>query len=345
MPGLRRGTICSLIGPACLSLAGSAFAGGGDDPFTAETITALPFTAAGDTADNTDQFDVICPFSGSTSPDAWYTYTTVAKQGLVIDVCDSAYDTKLYVLDANFNEIACVDDSCSDRNGNPFRSNLEILPLLSGTTVFIVVDGFGGDSGPYTLTVTGTSGPPECIVPCPAGFIPEGEDDDGQCDQTIDTNGGCGSDPFIITDVACGDTICGIAWADGGSRDTDWYRLGPHAAPTLVTVTAAGEFDGAFFYLGENPECSSVKVLIATLPGPCETAELSAIVTGETWWFAAPNGFDGLPCGVGGVLGNDYVIDFACTPTPCPTLGDANGDGAVDFDDLLLVLANFGPCP
>jgi hypothetical protein len=335
---------------ASLSLASSALAGGGDDALTAGAITALPFATAGDTGDNTDQFDVVCPFSGSTSPDAWYRYTTTAEQALTISVCESGYDTKLYVLDSNLTEIACNDDGCSDRNGNPFRSVLETPALPAGTLVYIVVDGYLGDFGPYALTV-GLPDPPEpCVIECPDGGIPEGEDAGGRCDQTIDTNGGCDAPAPAFLDVHCGETVCGIAWADGGSRDTDWYRLDPAGIDSgQIIGTMVGEFNGSFLYLGEDPECRSVSVEQSVDTLPCATAEMTVLATGETWWFVAVNGFDLVPCGVGAPLGNDYVISWSCPkgppPGPCPEIGDANGDGFVGFDDLLTVLANFGPCP
>lgn len=335
---------------ACVALTGTAFAGGGNDPFDAEAISALPFAAAGDTTDNTDEFDVVCPFSGSTSPDAWYTYTVASEQVLAISVCESAYDTKLYVLDADFIDIACVDDSCSDSNGNAFRSNLETGTLAAGTVVYIVVDGYLGDFGSYNITVEGQDPPEPCVVVCPEGGIAEGETTDGECDEGLDTNGGCNSTPDpLFSDVACGDSICGIAWANGATRDTDWYRLPAQGELTQITVDVAGEFDGAYFYLGENPDCGSVAVITAVNPGPCESASIVADATGETWWFAGAGVFEGFPCGVGAPVGNDYVISFSCTtdipPAPCPTLGDSNSDGFVDFNDLLTVLANFGPCP
>jgi hypothetical protein len=44
----------------------------------------------------------------------------------------------------------------------------------------------------------------------------------------------------------------------------------------------------------------------------------------------------------------EYVVRelLKCAPDPCDNcLGDLNGDGAVDGGDLLLLLANWGPCP
>ena len=336
----RAGFAC--VAGACVALTGTAFAGGGDDPFSAVEITSLPFTDAGSTVGLTNQFDVVCPFSGSTSPDSWYVYTADSEISLAANTCESAYDTKLYVLDGDFNDIACNDDGCSDSNGNAFRSILETPAIAAGDTVYIVVDGWSGDFGAYNLEVAGQEPPAPCEVTCPDGGLDEGED----CGS--DTNGGCNASPFAISSVSCGDSVCGTAWADGGTRDTDWYSLGAQGSGVQITYTVTGEFDGAYFYLGENPDCGSIAVVEAVTPGPCETAEIAVSASGETWWFAGVNGFEGFPCGVGAPVGNDYVASWSCgeaPPTPCPDLGDANGDGQVDFNDLLTVLANFGPCP
>lgn len=344
----RAGFAC--VAGACVALTGTAFAGGGDDPFSAIAITALPFTDSQDTTNFTDQFDVVCPFSGSTSPDVWYSYTTPMDMVLSVDVCDSAYDTKLYILDTTFADIACVDDSCSDSNGNPFRSNIVTNTIAGGTPVFIVVDGYLGDFGIYNLIVEGQDPPEPIDIPCPDGSINEGEPGGhGECDATVDTNGGCNSSPNVFTNVACGDTVCGVAWADAGTRDTDWYVVPAQGELTQITYTAAGEFDGAYFYLGENPDCGSVAVIEAINPLAGETDSIVITATGETWWFAGAGVFEGFPCGVSEPFGNDYVVSWDCTtdipPAPCPDLGDVNEDGFVDFNDLLTVLANFGPCP
>ena len=34
------------------------------------------------------------------------------------------YDTKIYVYDENQVNISCVDDSCNDPAGNPYRSDM-----------------------------------------------------------------------------------------------------------------------------------------------------------------------------------------------------------------------------
>ncbi len=38
-------------------------------------------------------------------------------------------------------------------------------------------------------------------------------------------NPGCQSSAPLFTEVACGELVCATTWANGGARDTDWYRL------------------------------------------------------------------------------------------------------------------------
>lgn len=72
---------------------------------------------------------------------------------------------------------------------------------------------------------------------CPVGGVQELE----LCGDS--NNGGCSTDPpggFQF--VQHGDVICGTAWADGGTRDTDWYRVTVGASGT---VTATLQADGS----------------------------------------------------------------------------------------------------
>jgi hypothetical protein len=344
----KQATGFAVVAGACVALTGTAFGIGGDDPFSSVTITSLPFADTGDTTTLTDQFDVVCPFTGSTSPDAWYNYTPGADMQLVVTLCNSAYDTKTYILDTGFNDLGCNDDACTSPGGGGFRSLLE-APVSGGSLVYIVVDGWLGDRGVYDLTIEGMDPPEPCEIMC------DGADEGEPCDDSgaTDTNGGCNSSPTpLFTEAACGDTVCGEAWGFGGTRDTDWINLAAGFAGTYaVTADAVTEFDNALFYLGENPDCGSVVVVEVFSTGFCEDASATVTVSGgaNTWWFVGYFDFDGLPCGAPAPQGNDWSYSFSCTddvpPAPCPALGDINQDGFVDFNDLLILLANYGDCP
>lgn len=326
------------VAGACVALTGTAFGQGGDDPFSAVPL-AIPGSDTGDTTQLTNQFDVVCPFTGSTSNDAWYSYSATSEDLIItLDLCASSYDTKVYVLDAGFNEVGCNDDFCTS-----FRSVLEVyIPANSGD-YFIVVDGWLGENGIYDIQASGETPPPPCVLECPPDSQQEGE----PCDEVTDVNGGCNSSPNVFTDIACGSTLCGIAWANGGTRDTDWFKLAP-TANVFATVSVTPEFDSALFFLGIDPVCASIAVVADFSTGTCDTGSFGTdVLVGQTaWYFVGFGAFEGLPCeGTAPPQGNDYVMSISCGDAPCPNLGDLDADGDVDFQDLLTVLANWGDCP
>jgi hypothetical protein len=151
--------------------AGGDWQGGGTDcattvcpsAATGETIgdalpiPALPYSTDGDTSTFADDYDEVCPYANSTSSDVVYAYTPLGNQTVDITLCsDSGYDTKLYVYEDNYtpgSPFACNDDSCTTPGGQQFVSELLGLSFISGNTYFIVVDGYAGQNGYYTLDV------------------------------------------------------------------------------------------------------------------------------------------------------------------------------------------------
>ncbi|MCK4695659.1 MAG: choice-of-anchor J domain-containing protein, partial [Candidatus Cloacimonetes bacterium] len=87
-------------------------------------------------------------------PDVVYAYTPPGDITVDIDLCNSSYDTKVYVYENGEtpgSPYACNDDACGPYG---YQSALYALALTSGNTYYIVVDGYGGDSGNYELIVT-----------------------------------------------------------------------------------------------------------------------------------------------------------------------------------------------
>ncbi|NUQ48748.1 MAG: hypothetical protein HUU27_02355, partial [Phycisphaerae bacterium] len=63
------------------------------------------------------------------------------------------------------------------------------------------------------------------------------------CGLPVDTtNGGCNSVPNTFIDALCGQTICGSAFSDGATRDTDWFDYGGVAVETLYTWEGQADF-------------------------------------------------------------------------------------------------------
>ena len=138
-----------------------------DNPFI---ISSMPFSAEGTTVGFENDYDAVCPFTGSTAPDVVYMMTS---SGATYDfsLCgnSTSYDSKLYVLDADGivvegsfpspedtpedNGIACNDDACSTLS---FTS--AYVSSFSGTLpaglYYVVVDGYSTNSGNYTLDIS-----------------------------------------------------------------------------------------------------------------------------------------------------------------------------------------------
>ena len=136
-----------------------------DDPII---ISSMPFYAEGTTEGFENDYDVVCPFSGSTAPDVVYMMTS---SGATYDfsLCGNTdYDSKLYILDADGNVvegsfpspedtpedngIACNDDACSSPSFASYVSSFS--GTLAAGLYYVVVDGYSTSSGNYTLDIS-----------------------------------------------------------------------------------------------------------------------------------------------------------------------------------------------
>jgi len=122
-----------------------------ENPFI---VTGIPFTDNGTTEGFTDDYDEECPYTGSESNDVVYLFST---SGGTYDfsICESAYDTKLYIYDVNGVLVDCSDDACSNAAGESFRSLLEGINLDAGV-FYVIVDGYGSQNGEYQLEISET---------------------------------------------------------------------------------------------------------------------------------------------------------------------------------------------
>jgi hypothetical protein len=259
------------------------------DPFV---ITALPFTASGWTVGFANDYDAVCPYSGSTAPDVVYKFVATATSAQSIDLCASTYDTKLYVFE-NWvgNVIACSDDFCA------FQSYIANVPFVAGNTYYIVVDGYGSSAGTYQLSLGVCCG---CVIECPPDAMLEGEP---ECyDGYIDTyNGGCNVTPFPVFQILAptgGDiTICGTTgvyqFGTQLYRDTDWYQMDV-AETSNICLSGDAEVPCYFFIIDGRGGCEAPPIVASGIAGAC--APLSDICyTCEpgTWWaWVGPSAWD-----------------------------------------------------
>ncbi|MFC1572531.1 hypothetical protein ACFL6M_02925 [Candidatus Eisenbacteria bacterium] len=302
---------------------------GGDTIETATVIDLLPFTDTGNTCEFAHDYDEICPYGGSLSPDVVYVYTSYTFQGVDIDLCDSDYDTKVYVydFDAGYgfgNPYACNDDGPCGVTG--YQSYIQTV-FEAGHTYYIVVDGYGNDCGEYHLGVFDIYIE---YVTCPDSALEEGEEDcyDGYDDQF---NGGCNTLPDPIFSTLNGTCegeafeVCGTAGTylfEGlHYRDTDWYELDITEEST-VTFMCTANFQLLIFMIDGNNGCEGLEMIdsdeASLFP---DYAILEHTFTPGTYWFwVGPSVFDDVPCGSVYLMTISGYVGSA-TPVPATTWG------------------------
>jgi hypothetical protein len=288
---------------------------GGETIATAVNIPALPYSDGGNTCDNIHNYDAVCPFTGSISADVVYRLTA-STIDIDIDLCNSGYDTKVYVYQNDSSTlIACNDDACGS---DGFRSELLCVPLSAGNTYYIVVDGYFGACGTYDLSVM------SCCASdpsCPPGSLLEGEPVcfDGYKDAY---NGGCNSTPNVFSSIPCGPsgstTMCGEY---GGFfhnpsgfdyRDTDWYELDPSGSAG-ASVSARGVYSSLFGYINAASGCDAPFFEDFLVVGPCDAPASFVLGASPYWLFAATSGFGE----AAGACGGEYLItveNYTCGP-------------------------------
>ena len=265
---------------------------GGDTIADATPIADIPFTDSGTTAEYIDDYDEACPYSGSTSPDVVYSFTAGGNGLISIDLCGSAYDTKIFVYDEGLDLVACNDDFYFDDVCGVYVSKLETVVLFGEVIYYIVIDGYGGDFGDYELDVYGLT---DCYVECPDGAALEGEPEimDGYVDWY---NGGCGTDQQNVLDyiqVVQDGEFCAVSgWYDDGFRDTDWFSITLTSYGSVVWECDA-EQPTYMFELLNAPDCANVEVGQIATAGPCLPASLTLFgePDGEVYFWAGPTNY------------------------------------------------------
>ena len=295
---------------------------GGETMADAWMIYALPFNDTGNTMDNIHDYDEVCPYTGSLSPDVVYAYEPAADMCVSISLCNSYYDTKVYVYEDVVGNVPI--DGCNDDNWdcvNPpvsYTSWIPSVQLLAGHVYYIVVDGYGGDCGDYVLEMTEVDCPIPCDVICVG--VPEGEP---TCYDEYDDqyNGGCNSSPNVFQIQPVGDTtICGETgvFAYGGStyRDTDWYQIYPcGGAP--ISITVEGETGVLFGFVEGIADCAAPAFYDYTTAAAYTPTTLTAYLPyGPFAIFVSTDAWDPAY-----LCGSEYSLTISgytehCDPTP-----------------------------
>lgn len=297
---------------------------GGDTFATATVIPSIPYSDSGTTSGYVDNYNSCigcfdCPYSVTGGRDVVYRFTPAADVVINVDLCDSGYDTKGYVVDGVIsNVVGCSDDECGTTPPVGWKSFIPCVSLIAGHTYYIIVDAYSSaDFGAYQLRLTECT---PCIVTCPPGSVLEGEP---VChdDYYDTTNGGCNSVPPVFLNLDCSPngltTVCGeyggFFYAGLSYRDTDWYQITLPAAAT-ITWCAEGEYDTLVGVIDGNAGCPVTAFYDYNYGGGCTSLCTTNSLPAGTWWFfVGPLGFGPAV----GACGGNYTATlegFVCPP-------------------------------
>jgi hypothetical protein len=281
---------------------------GGDTIEQATVITEFPFSDTGATCGYQDDYDEDCPYEGMLAPDVVYSYTPATAMNVMIDLCSSQYDTKVYVYAGGYtpgNPYACNDDANCGYSG--YQSRLSNVQLFPGVTYYIVVDGYYDSCGTYRLELSAPYDP--CPLVCPEGGLQEGEPDchDGYVDVY---NPGCsGGSGGAWTPIRAQANGCAVMCGKSGTyhtdglnyRDEDWYLAESLGGP--VTVDCRAEFL-LTIWLTMGIDCENLTYLISGA-NACETVTVGWSFPAGTQFgiMVAPDFYPDTPCG------SDYLMN------------------------------------
>ena len=108
-------------------------------------ITVVPAMLRSNCGSNGDIYDVY---------DVWYKYTPRYDANVTVSLAGSSFDTVLNVFDScGGNILACNDDLSSYSQASALT-----MPMEGGKRYLIRISGYGGDTGAYTMKITGGEG-------------------------------------------------------------------------------------------------------------------------------------------------------------------------------------------
>ena len=275
---------------AVVSTVQNRMGGGSDDCATAVAVVCGG-TYVGDTITATDT-------GGNPAPDVWYAYTGTSPGTVTLSLCDGGtdYDSYLRVFDAcGGTEIAANDDACGLQSELSFTSD-------GASTYFIMVEGFGSNSGNYSMVVSCAleSGADDCAS---AGPISCGDTFVGDTSTATDTGGNPAPDVwYTFTGGGFPETVT-LSLCDGGTGYDSLLRVFDACGGTEIATNddscglqseLSFDSDGTSTYnimvegFGSGSGAFSLAVSCVTIGGGCGEANLGDPF--ENGWFSGgPN--------------------------------------------------------
>jgi len=231
--------------------------------------------------------------SSGTAPEQVFQWTPTASGTATIQTCGAGtnFDTVLYMRSdtcASGPEVAagCNDDACTNATGL-FRASRLTPSVTLGHTYFIVVDGYGGAQGTFSLTIT---------PPAPTTTT-----------TTLPGGGGCSSP---ITIPASGGTVSGAtsgasalvgSCGSSGTAPERVYQWTPAVSGTATIQTCgAGTTFDTVLYLRSGACASGPEMAAGCNDDACTNAtglyrasRLTPTVTAGQTYFIVVDGYGG----------------------------------------------------
>lgn len=217
----------------------------GADACPATVIGGLPYGDDGTTVGRANNWNTAASCAGggggSFAPDVIYSLTPPSSNTFLISTCSSAFNTLLEIRSGGLcpgtTQIACADAGCGG-------SAELIVNLSAGVTYYIILDGWGTQSGAYALNVEAM-----CNVYAQAGDLIECAETPDSSHARLDCNGGpCNESyggPALYTYLTHGQTFFGHGFTYSRLgvplSDTDWFRFRVYDS-CAVRVSTTAEF-------------------------------------------------------------------------------------------------------
>ncbi|MCH9686529.1 MAG: hypothetical protein K0V04_34165 [Deltaproteobacteria bacterium] len=260
--------------------------------------SVVPQSVSGDTSTSDNTMLGRCRQGyqpGGDSPDDIYTFTAPQDDTYTFNTVGTTFDSALYILDG----AGCAGEAlaCDRYLSAPFGDDPAglVLDLVAGQTVTVVVDGEGGQSGPYTLNIGTFSG--SCPDADLGSMVPQvvmGDTsqsdntsfDDGECSPVDPVGAHAGDDAYTFTapatsgytfstlgssfdtvlyarDAACGVEAfeCADDYVDGNTDEQSLMYLELDAGETItVVVDGRSGAEGPYTLAIEENTCPDLDI-------------------------------------------------------------------------------------
>lgn len=262
--------------------------------------------------------------------DVWYRFTAAANGVANFNTCGTTpFDSKLAVYDMgtnpgsfDFNTLNTALLSCNDDGTNCFETD-GVTPYASSLTQTVLVGHtYLVRLACYDFGVTG-SGTIQITIPAPCSLPSTNGNEGESCGGS--TNDGCVSNVVQTTPISSGSSIAGTFWADGGTRDVDWYSF-TLSAPAAVTFNVySASLVSTFIYGGDL--CTD-PIYVGAGTGACPQTVGACLPAGTYYVFVGTEAFEGVPCGSG--VFNDYVLQMTTAAADCAPFASGCSDPGPD---------------